>query len=295
MNTDNKPIRLLLIDDEDDFRQATSRALTKRGFAMSEASNGEEGLARLQNESPDIVLLDLRMPGMSGIETLEKLRRIHRDLPVIILTGHGSYNDAIAGINLQITDFLQKPVDVEVLENKLRRFLEKGASKLLRESSVAELMVSPTLYPQLYEDQSIKEALALLKPAIFTWGCADNQVSTVRSALVFNRREKFLGVIRFFDLLKLLMPAYLGGSPHSSYFTGMFLAQCKVIGDRRVGEFMPERVTLDIHSPLMEAVHLMTQHRFINLPVLKEGELVGILREKDLVRDIALNLGIHPD
>lgn len=102
-------------------------------------------------------------------------------------------------------------------------------------------------------------------------------------------------MIRFIDLLKLILPQYLSESPYNSYFTGMFLAQCKVIGDWRVKDLMPEKIYLDTRAPLMEAVHLITQHRIINLPALKDGELVGIIREKDLVRDIAVNLGLVGD
>ena len=98
MNRENKLIRLLIIDDEADFRRAVSQGLSKRGFDVSEASGGEEGLAVIKRQLPDIILLDQKMPGMSGIDTLREIRKVSEDLPVIILTGHGDYQTALAGI-----------------------------------------------------------------------------------------------------------------------------------------------------------------------------------------------------
>ena len=115
MAKDLENLKLLLVDDEDDFRLATSTTLKRRGFEVEEAANGEEALACIKQKRPDIVLLDMKMPGMSGIETLKEIRAIDANLPVIILTGHGDYDSAMAGIKLEIVDFLQKPVDVDQL------------------------------------------------------------------------------------------------------------------------------------------------------------------------------------
>ena len=68
-------LKLLLVDNEDDFRRATSRTLNRRGFTVTEAADGEEALTAIRRECPDIVVLDLKMPGMSGIETLQGVCR----------------------------------------------------------------------------------------------------------------------------------------------------------------------------------------------------------------------------
>lgn len=292
MNKISKSIKLLLVDDESEFRAATVKALERRGFKVTEAANGEEALKAIRRELPEIVLLDLLMPGMSGIETLGKIREIEWKLPVIILTGHGTYHDAIAGINLEIVDFLQKPVDIELLEARIRKFIEHEISRPLRESAITELMVSPALYPKLYLDQPVIDAVEKLITAFFPEGSDNVHTPTIRSVLVYDRDESFIGLIRFPNLLKLVLPPFLGESPYSSYFTGMFLAQCKMVGQRSINEIMSKRITIDINAPLMQAVHLMIEHQVINLPVMKAGELVGILREKDIILDIANNLGM---
>ena len=72
MESNKTTPRLLLVDDEEDFRRATSTALARRGFSIEEAGDGEQALAAIKRELPDVVVLDLKMPGMSGIETLQR-------------------------------------------------------------------------------------------------------------------------------------------------------------------------------------------------------------------------------
>jgi CheY-like chemotaxis protein len=292
MEQNNTTVKLLLVDDEDDFRRATSKTLERRGFAVSEAANGKDALAAIKRERPDIVVLDLKMPGLSGIETLQEIRKIESSLPVIILTGHGDYDAAMAGIKLEIVDFLQKPVDVEHLGARIRSLLERGAEKPLRESTIAELMVPPSLYPRVYVDEPIVKVLAALQRAFYQPVPEGVQPGQVRSALVFGRDDEFKGIVRFRDLLKLLLPPFLSTSPYASYFTGMFLAQCKLISNRSIGELIENQVTVDMNAPLMEAVHLMDQHHLTNIAVMDGHKLAGVLRGRDIVLDVAASLGV---
>ena len=136
------PVRVLLIDDEHEFRAATRAPLERRGFSVSEAPDGLTGLALVIEEQPDVVLLDLRMPRLSGLETLSRIREVAPHLPVIVLTGHGRFDDALAGIRLEIVDFLQKPVHIDELAARIRALLERpGPPEPLRERTIRELMV----------------------------------------------------------------------------------------------------------------------------------------------------------
>lgn len=279
-------LKLLLIDDEEDFRRATSKILTRRGFTVSEAASGEDGLVAIKQDRPDVLLLDLKMPGLSGIETLQRIREKDKTLPVIILTGHGDFQDAVAGIRLEIVDFLQKPVDIDKLSERVSSLLKRSIRPALRERTVAELMKPPTLYPRLYVDEPVTKALESLKGAFFRHGTDEKPSGIIRSALVFDRKDEFLGLVRFPDLLTLVMPLFLK-EPYTTFFTGMFLAQCKLIGNRDIRNLMGKQVFLDVHAPLMEAVHLMIEYHLINLPVMMDGELVGILRERDIIFEIA--------
>ena len=292
MDKDNVKLKLLLVDDEEDFRRATSAALGRRGFTVTEAADGFEALNAIQSDRPDIVLLDLKMPGMSGIETLKVIRKQDATLPVIILTGHGDYNAALTGIKLAIVDFLQKPIDMDQLGDHIHKLLGQGVEhEPLKERTISELMVSPSLYPQLSSDKSIADAVKALRDVFYKSVPEVHGPGEVRSALVYGRDDKFLGIVRFHNLLRPLLPDYIGNSPYSTFFTGMFLAQCKVLGNRKIMELVSEQATVDVDAPLMEAVHLMVEHHLINLPVMSDDELVGILRGRDIVLEVASSMG----
>ena len=293
MNNSNKKSKVLLVDDEPEFRTATGKALERRGFEVIQAASGEEAVKIIPARKPDIVVLDLVMPGMNGIETMSFIRKLDAKLPVIILTGHGTYHDAIAGIKMEIVDFLQKPVDVELLTIRIKNFIEIGVGQPLRERSIAELMVSPSIYPRLHLNDPVNEAVAKLLKAFFPEGANVVQSPRYRSGLVYDEDEKFIGLIRFPDLLKLVLPSFLGDSPYSSYFTGMFLAQCKMIGKRSIRELIGRKITVDIDDPLMLAIHLMIENHIVTVAVMKDGELAGILREKDIILEIAKYLGVE--
>lgn len=118
-------IRLLLVDDEVDFRQTIAKRLTKRGIAPEEAGNGKECLSILDTKPMDVVVLDVKMPGMNGIEVLEHIKEKHPETEIILLTGHASTRDGVAGIKSGAFDYLSKPVEVEHLIGKIRQAYEK--------------------------------------------------------------------------------------------------------------------------------------------------------------------------
>lgn len=286
-------LRVLLVDDEDEFRRSASRSLERRGLAVREAEDGTAALAAVRQERPDLVILDLRMPGMDGIETLRRLRGIDESLPVIVLTGHGSLHDALAGIALEITDFLQKPVDLDALAERVREMVARGGQTgPLRERLIRELMRRPDSYPAVRLDQPVREVVATLCDAFLN--TVERAGPGVRSARVYDPEGAFVGMVRFSDLLKLVLPGYLRESPYASYFTGMFLAQCKVIGQRRLEDILGPDIRVEVDEPLMEAVHLMVVHRLITLPVMEEEQLVGVLTERDVILEIARTMGWEP-
>ena len=117
-------IRLLLVDDEEGFRTAIARRLGKRGFAPAQASTGEECLEILGRESMDVVVLDVKMPGMSGIDTLKEIKLRHEKIQVILLTGNVAVSDGIEGIKSGAFDYLTKPVEIDHLVNKIKQAFE---------------------------------------------------------------------------------------------------------------------------------------------------------------------------
>lgn len=118
-------IRLLLVDDEDEFRQTISKRLKKRGIVPEQAKNGEECLAILEKRPMDVVVLDVKMPGMNGIEVLYHIKERHPRTEVILLTGHATTQDGVGGIKSGAFDYLSKPIKLEHLLGKIKQANEK--------------------------------------------------------------------------------------------------------------------------------------------------------------------------
>jgi signal transduction histidine kinase len=117
--------RLLLIDDEPGIRRMMSLDLTADGYQVVTAEDGESGLALFERERPDIVLTDLKMPGMDGIEVLKRIKRQNPMSEVIIITGHGDLELAIQSLQLDASDFVTKPVSDQALAVALARARER--------------------------------------------------------------------------------------------------------------------------------------------------------------------------
>ena len=111
---------VLLVDDELEFLETLVKRLTKRGLNITMARSGEEALAVIREKKFDVSVLDVRMPGMDGIETLRAMKKIAPLMEVIMLTGHASVEVAIEGMELGAFDYLMKPMDIDELFYKLQ-------------------------------------------------------------------------------------------------------------------------------------------------------------------------------
>ena len=113
-------IRVLLVDDEEDYVKAMAERMDMRDLQSRVALSGEEALAVLEADPPDVMVLDLRMPGMQGMEVLEKVKRDHPHVQVIILTGHGGEKDEKEARRLGAFEYLQKPADINALMHTIQ-------------------------------------------------------------------------------------------------------------------------------------------------------------------------------
>jgi DNA-binding NtrC family response regulator len=119
--------RILIIDDDRAFRIGTRALLADEGYDVDAAGSGDEGLARLQAERYELVLLDLKMQGRSGLSVLEELRRLGYTLPVLMLTGYATVDSAVQALKLGADDYLTKPCDNQLLRSKIRSILAARA------------------------------------------------------------------------------------------------------------------------------------------------------------------------
>ena len=111
---------VLLVDDELEFLETLVKRLKKRNLAVQGVKSGEEALEWLSKESVDVVVLDVKMPGMDGIEALRLIKKSHPLVEVIMLTGHASMEVAIEGMELGAFDYLMKPMNIDELLYKLQ-------------------------------------------------------------------------------------------------------------------------------------------------------------------------------
>ena len=113
------PTKVLLVDDEKDFIEMLSLRLKEVGEKITVAYSGQEALDTLEKDDIDVVILDIKMPGMDGIETLREIKKQFPLVEVIMLTGHGSTETAVEGMKLGAFDYLMKPADFDDLTLKL--------------------------------------------------------------------------------------------------------------------------------------------------------------------------------
>lgn len=113
--------KVLLVDDEQEFTQVLSERMEARGLQVVTAQDGPSALQKAEEQSFDAIILDLKMPGMDGIETLRRLRRINPNLQVIMLTGQATVKAGVEATKLGALDFLEKPADLKQILEKIQQ------------------------------------------------------------------------------------------------------------------------------------------------------------------------------
>jgi DNA-binding NtrC family response regulator len=157
-----KAISLLVVDDDDPYRTALGGELDRQGYSVTLAASGEDALARLAEREPDVVLLDLRLPRMSGLDTLKIIRERHPATDVIVLTGHGSIDTAIESIRMGAFDYVAKPCPLDELDVRIQRALERQA--LRKRATLLERGLTPPDLSHSFvgESESFRQVLALI-------------------------------------------------------------------------------------------------------------------------------------
>ena len=286
-------IKVLMVDDEKRFRDTTKKILNKRGFETILAESGEDALDKL-NQNPDVVILDIKMPGMDGHETLEKIKEIKSDLPVIMLTGHGAMPSAKEALGQGAFDYLSKPCDITLLAEKIKEACRlQETPSVTQERSVGDIMIPIEEYSVITEDRTIGDAINLLKKSFATQVATSRLMETGhRSILVVDRAREVQGVLTIRDLMDVVMPGYISAPKPAladsieyspMFWKGMFLAGVKEMKKASLSDVMsPSPDSIDVNANLMEAAYLMLQADHRRLIVTSSGKTVGVIREQEL-------------
>jgi len=166
-------MRVLLVDDEEDFLLSSAQALERRGFHVDVAPNGVTALEKIDRVEYQIVVLDVKMPDIDGLEVFRILHQRHPSLPVVMLTGHSSLEDAFQTSRDGIADYLDKPIDMDELARRLRAIAQRHRLQPESGDGVEATGVGETVRVMVVDDevdflQSIKAVLERRRLSVTT-------------------------------------------------------------------------------------------------------------------------------
>lgn len=296
-----KKIKVMMVDDEPRFREMTSALLNKKGFETTIAGSGEEAIDIIRKNPQDVVVLDVKMGGMDGHETLAEIKKIAPEIQVIMLTGHGNLDSAISSRQLAAFDYLNKPCDVDLLAVKINEaFAVKQNKSFHLEKKVKDIMTRVDDYSTISVNSTVREAIDKLMSSLSELVSSSRiREAGHRSLLVFDENKNLVGILSIKDLVKGVRPFYLA-EPQSSLaesvrfshvfsgaWQGLFSIQLKSLAEKKVGELALESPPMiDENANLMEVAELLYQTQKTRLVVTSGNKVTGILREQDLFFEI---------
>lgn len=161
---DEKGIDLLLVDDDDELRDDMSRFFSRRGYAVSECPDGESALAFAEQRAFDVIVLDMMMPGLSGLDVLKTLRNKGTEAEVVLLTGQGSIATAVEAMKLGAREFLSKPISLKDLDVLIRKSIESG--EIRKENKQLKAVIQqqkPTQPTMVGDSEKMQEVYRLIQ------------------------------------------------------------------------------------------------------------------------------------
>lgn len=229
---DPKTIDLLLVDDDDDFREIAARRFAHSGYPVQQAESGEAALASAERRQFSVAIIDMRMPGMSGLQVLEKLRVSNPECEMIMLTGEGTIETAVQAMKLGAFDYLTKPFPLADLEELVQKAYERHSLRkenrrlktvLKQREAVAEMIGQSTAMKEVFR---LIERAGPTENAILIQGESGTGKELVAKALhgASPRADKPLVVINCAALTETLLESELFGHEKGS-FTGAVAAK----------------------------------------------------------------------
>lgn len=272
-------IQVLIVDDEVRFARNVSRLLDKGRFDVCVSHNGLDALEKVHKSRPDVVVLDIRMPEMDGIETLLAMKHLDPDIQVIILTGHADVETGILAIREGAFDYLFKPCDMDLLKEKI-----------LQAAAARQIQRRPVLWPRrmvkeitnaafipLDITDSLKKALD-----IFTAMGAGGMREELH---VTDTRERLKGVISRNELIREAERVH----PDRHILWSDLVRNPHWLPEKKVSDIMkpPAKISAHPDEPLDQVAQKMIDHHIRCLPVMADNRFMGIIRLNDILFHIS--------
>ena len=288
---------VVIVDDEARFRETMAKILELKGFVVSVVETGDQTLEFLETVNPQVILLDVRMPGLRGEETLPRILAMKPGIKVIVLTGHGEERGARHALAAGAFDYLCKPCDVDVLVARIRDAASPLPPARERERTIAELMIPIDDDPCVQASSTVREGIERLKVA------SENFISTGlvmecghRAILVFDG-EELVGVLAMRNLIQALRPVYVDLASRSQnnaarysgmFWEGLFHARVRDLEAMCVRDIMnPRPPVVDSDANLMQVADLLYHENRRRVAVRRDGRIVGVVREQELFHEIS--------
>ena len=272
------PIRVLLADDEKRFILNLAQLMNHRGFRVSTAFDGQQALDHLAGAPDhDVVVLDLHMPGMDGLETLQRIKSSFPDTEVIMLTGQATLEDGVQALRLGAFDYLQKPCDIEELEDRIAAACSVEQIKrhpvLWPRTTAGELLL--TGFAPLRADDSLERALAIFNRYRPGEGA--------RLLFVTDEQSRLVGRVSRQDLLHA---AQISQPQHKMNWK-LLNAHPEILFPMKVKQIMVSGVeTVAPQTDLAETAQRMLSRWYDSIPVVDQGNLLGIVRLRDVLQHV---------
>jgi DNA-binding response OmpR family regulator len=293
-------IRVLMVDDEAKFRETTSKILQKKGFETTMAGTGEDAVEILRKKPQDVIILDIKMPGMDGHEALSLIKEIQPEVRVIMLTGHGDSESAKIALTKGAYDYLNKPCDIDLLASKINDAYKSAHLDGLEkeEKKAGEIMIRIEDYTTITAEKTVKDAIEQLMRSFEGLVASDRVMETGhRSILIFDRHGEITGILSIQDLISAVRPGYLSAPKPSMadsiqyspmFWSGLFTTQMLSLKNKKVEDIMSEAPpSVDENTNLMELADLMYMNQIRRVAVTRKGRVVGIVREQEIFFEMA--------
>ena len=288
---------IVIADDEARFRETIAKILEHKGFVVTLVGSGDQVLELLQTINPDVILLDVRMPGLNGDEALPRILAMKPQSRVILLTGHGEAASARKAFEIGAFDYLCKPCDVNILVARIHDAVDASPNGQGREKKVTEVMIPIEDYACVQASSTVRQGIAAIKTASENFISSGLIMQSGHRAVLVFEGEELAGVLTMRNLIQAIRPEYLvtpeGVLPHgmrysSMFWSGLFNMRVSALESKCVREIMnPRPPVVGCDANLMQVAQLLCEENRRRVAVEREGRIVGVVREQELFHEIS--------